>query len=215
MRNGLIVVLAVGLVAAFAVLEGLHSNRWGTTEDVRLAAEKLKGIPIQFGTWQGTELPQDSKAIQVAEAAGTVSRVYQGKKGGRFTVLLLCGPTGPIGAHTPEVCYGGLGYSCKGSPAPRGLKYEGGQASFWAARFEKPSVNDEPLFLYWAWGTDGNWQASANPRTDFALRGALYKLYVVRSDVMSARGPNDREPIEEFLADFLPHVKTALTSPAG
>jgi hypothetical protein len=32
---------------------------------------------------------------------------------------------------------------------------------------------------------------------------------------MSARGPNDREPIEEFLADFLPHVKTALTSPAG
>ena len=66
--------------------------------------------------------------------------------------------------------------------------------------------------------TDGDWQASANPRTDFALRRALYKLYVVRPEprtpagVPASSGP---DPIDEFLAAFLPEVKKALAAPTG
>ena len=99
------------------------------------------------------------------------------------TYFSCADPAGPIGAHTPDVCYGGLGYSCKGKPARKGIAFANdGHSSFWTARFEKVSNTEEPLRVYWAWSTNGDWQAASNPRSDFALKGALYKLYVVRSD---------------------------------
>ena len=211
MRSGLIVGLAAVIVVAVAVAEGLRSNRWGPTEDIQLASAKLERVPAEFGSWVSKDVPLDPKIIKVAEATGNVSRIYMNRKGERITVLLLCGPSGPIGAHTPEVCYGGIGYSCKEKPTRAGVKFAGGQASFWSARFEKSSANDDPLLVYWAWGVDGNWEATANPRSDFALRGALYKLYLVRSDNPNTRGQEQGpEPIESFLTDFLPVVKNAL-----
>ena len=67
------------------------------------------------------------------------------------------------------------------------------------------------------WGTDGDWKASDNPRTDFALRTALYKLYVVRYEPRTPDGAPGAapDPIPEFLTAFLPEVKKALTAPAG
>src|SRR5580698_6104219 len=111
MQKGLIVILAAGLVVAVALVEGIRTNRWGTAEDIQAAAKKLDYIPREFGPWVGTDAPIDEKIIRIAEASGNVSRTYMNRKNGeRINVLLLCGPTGPIGAHTPEYCYGGIGY---------------------------------------------------------------------------------------------------------
>jgi hypothetical protein len=218
MLKGLIVIFAAGLVVAVALFEGIRTNRWGAGEDMEAAARKLDSIPREFGPWVGTDAPIDEKIIRIAEAAGIVSRSYVNRKNGELVnVLLLCGPTGPIGAHTPEYCYGGIGYACKGKPARKGIALaDNGHSSFWTARFEKVSNTEEPLRVYWAWSTNGDWQAASNPRSDFALRSVLYKLYVVRIDNSTAkeREPN-QEPIELFLADFLPLVKTALTPDQG
>jgi hypothetical protein len=83
---------------------------------------------------------------------------------------------------------------------------------------KKLTTPEPPLRVCWAWGTDGDWQASASPRTDFALRGALYKLYVVRHEARTPEGaPASTVPdvIHEFLTDFLPEVKKALAAPTG
>src|ERR1700722_7885056 len=106
MPRGLVVLVAVIVVVAVAVLEGIRSNRWGETEDVRIAAGKLDRAPREFGNWVGVDTPQDAKILRVAEAVGNVSRHYSNRKNGdQIDVLILCGPTGPIGAHTPDVCY--------------------------------------------------------------------------------------------------------------
>lgn len=80
-------------------------------------------------------------------------------------------------------------------------------ATYWSGRFEKQSP-PAALRVCWMWGTDGDWEASANAR--FGLRSALYKLYVVRNEPGGAARAPERDPIHEFLTDFLPEVKKAL-----
>jgi hypothetical protein len=154
--------------------------------------------------------------IRVAEATGYVSRVYANpKKGVRVTVLMLGGPTGPIGAHTPDVCYAGSGYEMAGRSQKKALSLPGGAgATYWTARFEKKGAFEPPLRVGWMWGTDGDWVAASDPRTEFALRGALYKLYVQYSEAPARPAPGAApDPLEVFLADFLPEVKKALAPP--
>jgi hypothetical protein len=212
MPRGLVIVVAVALIVALAVVEGLRSNRWGAGEDLKAAAARLDRVPAEFGDWTSREAPIDPKILKIAEANGSISRVYSNRKTGEgFTVLLLCGPIGPIGAHTPDICYGGLGYKCVGKPAPRRLTVGDGASSFWTARFEKAGPADEPLRIFWAWGVDGSWKASDTPRTEFALRNALYKIYVVRTDAPErANSATTVDAIEGFLKEFIPVVREAL-----
>jgi hypothetical protein len=216
MPRGLVIALAAGLVVAVAVFEGLRSNRWGASGDLRAASARLERIPREFGEWVGTDSQLDRKIVEIAEAVGYLNRSYVSRKTGeRFDVLILCGPSGPIGAHTPDVCYGGLGYKCVGKPTPRRVVIGDGAASFWAARFEKATPTDDPLRVYWAWSTAGDWEAAASPRTEYALEAALYKLNVARRETAAdrARAPGAPDPDEAFLAEFLPVVKKALTDP--
>jgi hypothetical protein len=210
-------VAVVGLIAA-AVVEGISSGRWNQSADVRAAAAKLDGVPAAFGDWTSTESPQDEKVLKVAEAAGCVSRIYTNRKTGtQVSVLLLCGPTGPIGAHTPEVCYAGNGFAAQGEPQKKTVNLAGdAAASYWSVRFEKKSATEPPLRVCWMWGVDGDWKAAENPRTEFALQGALYKLYVVRAEpqTLIAAGTAP-DPIHEFVMAFLPEVKKALAAPTG
>lgn len=216
MGKALTIVVAAGMVIAAAVTEGVRSNRWGNNDDIQAAVARLDGVPSAFGDWVGTEVPIDEKVLQVAEAAGNVSRVFVNRKTHeRVSVLLLCGPTGPIGAHTPEACYGGMGYTSKGAPVRKGLSLPTGEGvSFWTARFEKPTPTDAPLRVYWGWSRTGKWEASSNPRTEFAWRTVLYKLYVVEQDSPTPKpgGPESPPTVSEsFMQEFLPLVKTALS----
>lgn len=210
MPRGLLIVLAAVLVVGVAVFEGLRSNRWGDSEDVKLAAARLERVPRQVGAWHSSaDKTIDPKVVEKAEAAGYVSREYVNRNTGvRLEVLLLCGPSGPIGAHTPEVCYGGLGYECVGKPRPRTLTVANGPtpATLWNAGFQKKDPHDNPLRVYWAWGVDGDWKASEEPRIDFAQQRALFKLYVVHHETAAGL-----DPAKEFFDEFLPALKVALS----
>jgi hypothetical protein len=210
-----IAVAVVGLVAA-AVLDRRYSD--ATSGDVRAAAAKLDGVPRAFGAWTSTEVPMDDKVLRVAEAAGHVSRIYSNRKtDARVGVLLLCGPTGPIGAHEPKYCYAGNGFDMSGEPQKKAIVLPGGPtATYWSVLFEKKSGPVEsPIRVCWMWGVGGEWRAATDPRTDYALNRALYKLYVNRPELRApggepaARGA-EPDPINEFLTDFLPEVNKAL-----
>lgn len=214
-RWAVIGLAAAGLIGA-AVLERQFSGT--KSGDVRAAAAKLDGVPKEFGDWTSVENPIDDKQLRVAEAAGHVSRTYTNRKNNaRLSVLLLCGPTGPIGAHEPKYCYGGNGFDMKDQPERKtvGLP-DKTTPTYWSVVFEKKSDPGQvPLRVCWAWGTDGDWQAATDPRTDYALKRALYKLYVSRHE---PRTPNGQplpgaDPIPAFLTEFLPEVKKALAAP--
>jgi hypothetical protein len=216
MLRPVLIVAAVAALAVAGVVEGVRSNRWGESADAREAAGRLDRVPAAFGPWTSTEFPMSDRVLRVAEAVGHVSRTYRnGTTGQEVSVLLLCGPPGPIGSHTPDVCYAGNGYKMQRAEVRHPLALSGGAAaSYWSARFGKDG--EAPLEVCWAWGVDGDWEAADSARTAYALQPALYKLYatrVVRPDPPG--GPaSTADPIAEFLTAFLPEVKKAL-SPAA
>lgn len=221
LRTWLILGAAVAGLLAAAVYEASTTDRWGATQSVREAADKLAGVPAAFGDWTSSEVPQSEKVLRVAEAAGHVSRVYRNRKtGAEVTVLLLCGASGPIGAHLPEYCYAGNGYEKRGDAqrvtATGGPNTPGAwSATYWSVRFEKkPPTADVPLRVCYAWGTGGDWEAATNPRSHFALSPALYKLYAVRAEPRELP-PGATDPIQSFLTEFLPEVKKALAPPTS
>ena len=216
MPRWFVIVLAVSGLAAAAVVDRLTSGT--ASGDVQEAATRLDRIPAEFGDWTSTDSPLDDKVLRVAEAAGYVSRIYTNRKNGsQVSVLLLCGPTGPIGAHEPKYCYAGSGFEMSGAPQKKAVSApDGTAATYWSALFAKSAPSTEaPLRVCWMWGLDGDWHASTNPRSEFALRRALYKLYVSRIEPKGATialAPAD--PIHEFLFAFVPEVKKAL-APTG
>jgi hypothetical protein len=222
MQRWLVIAVAAGALVAAAVVERRVSDV--TSGDVAAAAAKLDRVPREFGDWTSTEVPMDGKVLTVAGAAGHVSRAYANrKKNWRLSVLLLCGPTGPIGAHEPRDCYAGNGYDTGDKPLPRAVGLPGGAtATYWSGLFEKKAAaapDELPLRVCWAWGADGKWEASADPRTEYVTRRALYKLYVSRPEPRASTGPTpaDRpkapDAIETFLTAFLPEVNAALAAP--
>ena len=207
--QGLVIGLAVLGLAAAAYIEGTLSGRWGASAELKAASAKLDDVPKTFGDWTGQDLPLADKVLRVAEATGYVQRSYRnGKTGAEVTILLLCGPPGPIGAHTPEYCYAGNGFAMAGEPQKKTVAWGDSAASYWSARFERKAPPSDPLRVCWMWGTNGDWEASANPR--LGLKSALYKLYVVRTETVTPLGKR-ADPIQEFLREFLPEVKNALS----
>jgi hypothetical protein len=155
----------------------------------------------------------DQKILDRAEATASLSRAYQHEKTKAImSVLLLCGPPGPIGAHTPDICYGGLGYKMMGSETRKTVPLPDGSApAYWSAKFEKAA--DPGLEVCWAWGVDGDWVASTSPRSDFMTRKGLFKFYVARSLTPGEReGRPAPDLVAEFLTDFLPAVKRSLAA---
>ena len=214
MPRTLLIFGALVVLVAAAIMEGVLSNRWGS-EDLKAAAAKLNDVPPEFGNWTSIENPIEPEILKKAEAVSAVSRVYENKNNRtKVAILLLCGPSGPIGAHTPDICYAGLGYKMIGHEIRNSVPIPAtADASYWTGRFEKPN-GESGLMVSWAWGVDGNWLAAENPRVDFLGRKGLYKLYVTRGFTQSERdnAPAGPDPTQEFLADFLPVVKKVLAN---
>lgn len=202
--------IALALVLGPAVLHGLWTQRWQTAPAIEAAAARLADVPLAFGDWKGEALALDPDAVAQAKLTGCWMRRYTHAVTGRsVTVLLMCGPAGPVAVHTPEWCFGGAGYDMAGPAVPYTVPTEP-PAEFWTARFSKPgTILPEQLRIFWAWSTAGTWEASRQPRLAFGRAAFLYKLYVLRN-VTAPSERIDDDPCLEFMRVFLPELSRTL-----
>jgi hypothetical protein len=184
------------------------------------AVARLDQVPLVIGPWEGHAHDLDPADVAAARLAGYCWREYRNTRTGSVvSVLLVCGPPGPVSVHTPDVCYAGAGYQCIGQPQRLSVQLPSNTADavFWTARFSKTgSAAPDCLRISWAWKTGGAWQAPDTPRLTFAASPSLYKLYVVCETTPPEAGP-EREPSREFLDELLPALEDALAprSPPG
>jgi hypothetical protein len=213
MTRILAVVIAIFCILGFGVAHGVWTNRWNLSTAPQEAAAKLQGVPRTIGDWEGTDLEVNPKAVKVSEATGFVNRHYVNRRTGvTITVMLLCGPPGPISVHPPEVCYVGAGFTFVIDPGKCTVPNDAlpAPAEFFHTRLTKPTVPGSPQQrLLWAWTPDGKWIAADNPRLAFARAPALYKLYVQRTLTRFDEQLAD-DPIQGFLQAFLPELQKAL-----
>jgi hypothetical protein len=204
---------ALALLVASGVAHGFWSGRWSRSRALVGRVAALRNVPPKVGEWVGEDSELDRRTLEHADIAGYVLRRYRNPRdGAAATVLLVCGRPGPIAVHTPEACYGGIGYEAQG-PRERHQVPAGGGApgEVWSVVMGKSGpLGSERLKILYAWTADGTWHASAAPRVDFAGAPALYKLYVVYPVAAAGEGPPLEEAHRQFLAQLLPALRDAL-----
>ena len=105
MLKPLVILVAVGGLVAAGTVEGLRTNRWGASEDVRAAAARLAAVPAQAGPWRGGgDRVMDPQVVRVAEAAGYVDRTYSIRGRARRWTCSCSAARPARSAPTPRTC---------------------------------------------------------------------------------------------------------------
>jgi hypothetical protein len=190
---------------------GLRTDRWGASENLSSAVERLQRIPFAVGKWHGEPLQIDAAMLRRAETAGWIARKYVHPEKGEVQLLVLCGRPGPISLHTPEVCYPGIGYALFDKPERVGIGPDGSSRSpeFWIARFTRSGTLADALRIAWSWNSDGSFVAADHPRVRFAADKYLYKIYVV-SRLRHFKEEWEQDGCRAFLQDLMPELEKAL-----
>jgi hypothetical protein len=196
------------------VVHSLWTIERDQPELLKSASARLDGLPMNLGPWRGQALQLDATLVAQARIAGYISRNYQNTvTGDTVTILLVCGRPGPVSVHTPDACYGGVGYELVEDPIPRRVAFPppGKPGEFFMARFQKPETPvPRCLRIYWAWNAKGTWEVCNQPRLTFAGAPALYKLYVIAEE-KPVEGKPTCDPCQEFVDEWLPELVKPLT----
>lgn len=203
--------MACLLITLAGLIHGHASGRWIDGRQLEDATERLTTIPLRFGDWTGTDIIKDAEELAGAEATGYLCRQYQHAGTGEgITVLLLCGPPGPISVHPPTACYRARGYRLHETPTNVFCPVESSEHDFNLAEFRgTTSVIEDRVAILWGWSATGIWKAPDMPRIAFAGQPILFKLYVTWDRTANQQSLLDSCP-SEFLDEFLPLVSNCL-----
>lgn len=203
----------IGAVLALLLGAGVWSAlRPGVldSEAPTVANERMKAISKQIGPWVATDSEVNLKTMRVAEAEAYLSRSYVNQQTKEsYSVMLLYGPPGDLGAHDPKTCYAGTGYEQCGNETKLSFPKTGFE--LWRSRFSRTSPSRETLEVFWAWGTFGDWKASDRPRLEFANESRIYKIYIQRL-LSSDQSVSGGDHASLFLDPLLAEVKSSLSN---
>jgi hypothetical protein len=165
---------------------------------------------MTLGDWSGRALELDPLELDRGGVVNYVARHYvNSRTKNEVQIVLMCGRTGPICAHTPDVCFEGAGYRMTAAPEKFSPPHSPSD-SFWLVNFAKDGTEGRELVrVFWSWNPAGHWQAADYPRLTFARHPTLLKLYVSRR-VSRANERGDRDPCLDLLEVLLPELKKCL-----
>lgn len=216
-RNLMLPAIVGGIViAALCFVEQVYlKDYWGEPgAEAAVLGERFAQVPKEIGDWVGEDMPVDEEVRNTAGAVNYVSRRYKNEKTGRTVRLwLIVGHFRDIIRHTPNACYPASGFRQEGMQIKQHFDLPGGKtATFFTAKFTKEDPFGRYLErVFWAWNHPklNKWDAPDNPRFDYGLAKALYKLYF-SSDVRTDENAADDSPAADFAELMLPEIDKAL-----
>src|SRR5262249_49124868 len=117
-RSRLLVLAGFAVILTAGLVHGLWTDRWTSPRAIEEACARLRGCTPALAGWTFEDQEMADTAIAKAEVTGYRRwRCVRQSDGQVLTVLLLCGRFGPLSVHTPDVCYGGVGYQVAGKIA--------------------------------------------------------------------------------------------------
>ena len=210
-RSIAIVVGFLVLVSA-GVVHGVWTDRWHQSEQLSLAVERFAQLPDDLGPWKGRAYEQDPAALALTGAIGHYSRSFlDPQTGERVLVILLVGKPARMSVHRPEHCYQAAGYTMSGPALKAQLRVDGAEeAEFFTGLFSRDEAAGlSQMQIFWAFSAGERWEAPDSPRTRFARRDVLFKLYVIRN-VAGSPGPLNDDPGVRLMGRLLPELKANL-----
>lgn len=183
MTNRIVFTFAVllGIVATVipAVYSGTRTFRWGDNSYATRLGERLQQLPEKIGSWQFVE--EQGLSLEETRQLQPIGYIGRRYTSGELSasVFAVIGPTGPIAAHTPDICFDSSSFRILGERRKAKL----GQSALdnsecWLSRFESRNVQKQAVKTWYAWMVDKTWEASENPRFSFSDSPYLIKLQV-------------------------------------
>jgi hypothetical protein len=215
MKQVLPILVAATMLLAAGIAHGLRTDRWGKATEVIEAGQRLQHIPPSHNDWASDEVHLDARQLEIAHVTGYLCRRYIHQiTGSSLTLLIVAGRPGAIGAHTPDVCYQGAGYRMDTAANVVSFQIPDTTHTFWHTTASRGGPQVDRLALWWAWSHDGiRWEASREPRMEFARFPFLYKMYLIRPVDRFHEDNNARNhPVQRFLEDWVPLLGTHLAS---
>ncbi|MBN1910416.1 MAG: hypothetical protein JW818_11800 [Pirellulales bacterium] len=206
---------SVGLIVVVTVVSvWMQDFLCGAGVDLKQIGHKLDEVPAEFGDWRtrGTnELGQvEGKTLQ---CAGFVGRTYENQQTGEIvSAEVLFGPTGPIAAHTPEVCAASVGGNQNANRMPLVVDSSATEtANFWSVILDVPRspAGARVQNVCYGWSVGDGWQSPESARWTFFGEPYLYKIQV-SCVVPTGEETRAMESCRHFLKDFLPVLKNYL-----
>ncbi|MGO9112642.1 MAG: exosortase-associated EpsI family protein [Thermoguttaceae bacterium] len=213
--------VVMALTLASGVIEGRIRNRWGPSETMLAAAEKLEKVPRQFGgpqndRWQlQSSETMDQDTVEMLECTGYILRTYGNPRTGEMvSTFVVVGPAGPIAVHTPEICFPSQNYKSRDTRQQVAIPDDQGQEDrFWALSFKSKNIQEDLIRVYYAWSTGNRWSAADDARFAFVGSPYLYKIQL-SSTLPAGADPKTDDTCKKFLKDFVPVVRQYLTVPS-
>lgn len=203
----LIALVVTVLVVATGLAQGVLTDRWGTPAAVGDAAARLNDIPLQIGGWTGQRHSVTPRMIEAAGAENIVDLEYHSPRGDTLRLMLVCGRSGPVSRHPPNVCFPSAGFQQVSDVDSEKVLVPGVNegATFATCHFAREASR---FLTRWSFSPDGeHWSVPSDPRFAFATKPWLYKLYLNSPDTNDAGLLPDRTA---FLADFLHELRRVL-----
>ncbi len=212
-------ILVTGITLLSGLIHARMTNRWGPSGELLAVGERLQGVPKQFGNWKmgdsGSGTLSDAEIRQL-EPFGFIVRTYVNQTTGQqMGVTVILGPVGPIGAHTPDVCYTGRDWKTYHERKEITVQSSGeARDRLWGLTLESTGLQGQMLRVYYGWTVGGEWAAPYDARITFAGNPYLYKIQLAAplpAGDIALKG----DPGPAFLKDFLPTLKPFLQKPEG
>ncbi len=209
--------VAVAMTVAGGVLQGRIAYRWGPSETMQTAAQKLDQVPQQFGgpkndRWQlKSSQTMDQGTVEMLECTGNFVRTYENRRTGELvSVFVIIGRAGPIAVHTPEICYSAQNWKSRDQRQHVDIAGDQGQDDqFWALTFKTKTLREDLLRVYYAWGTGDRWSAPNDARWTFTGSPYLYKIQA-SSELPAGTDLKTGDACRDFLQDFVPVLRQYL-----
>jgi hypothetical protein len=202
---------AAAVLAAAGLAHGLRTDRWGASQEVTAAAERLESVPARVGEWESQPVEVDQRQREQAQVVGQLARSYVHKPTGQAVlVMVVSGRPGAIGAHSPDTCFQGAGFRMIGEPELRVVEAAGRANEFRHVVASKEGPNPEHLSLWWGWSVDGDrWEAPKDARLRFFRSPQLYKIYFIRA--LGEPKAGEDAPTVALMQELLPQLRETLT----
>ena len=105
--------VALAAIVAGGVVHGIISDCWSDSNQAakKEAISRLMQAPKVVGDWKTEqEFNISDRQLTIGKIDGYISRTYVNQKAGqRVNVIIVCGRSGDIAVHTPDVCFRGQG----------------------------------------------------------------------------------------------------------
>ena len=215
MNRRIIIAVAVTLTLALG-LGHRAITAGGLRHGLSISQEQIDGLPDDLAAWSLVERAAvDERAIDLLECHSHASLTYKNAvTGADIVVTVLSGASGPLTAHTPEVCYSSQAYLIQSQTEPLELKLNDGSiCHFRVVDLTPRGDNHKPLTVIYGWHDGEGWRSPSWSRVVYAGTKSLVKIQaaVVTTNDASTESVKDRQQqLKSFLADFLPTLNAQI-----